>query len=63
MSTEKEMQFEDTHFKPPEEGRYTATVSVSGIFNWFKKKKKKEDIDKITEYENIIKNSDERQDL
>jgi hypothetical protein len=60
---EKDMKFEDNNFVPPEEGRYTTTVSISGIMNWLKKKKKKDDIDKITEYENIIKNSDERQDL
>ncbi len=59
MSEEENFTFQNNNFVPPEENRFTATVSVSGIFNWFKKKKKQEDIDNIKRYEETILESRE----
>lgn len=66
MSSEKDFNFENNNFVPPEEDKQVLTISLTGLLNIFKKKKKdtiNSDIEKIKEYENFIKNSDERQDL
>lgn len=40
--------------EPPEKDRISFTVSISGVYNWFKDRKKKRDINNIKRYENTI---------
>jgi hypothetical protein len=41
-------------FEPPSKD-VVITFSISGIWNWFKKRKEKQDIDNIHKYEEEIK--------
>jgi len=47
---------------PPEKDKYSLSISISGIINWFKDRRIKKDLDNIKFYEDMILENPDRRD-